>query len=400
MKKVKYTILALSLLLICSSINAQYLWNIEKLNEIKKEINNSKYNDAYHTLLKNAEKVLNEKPYSVTYKEMLPPSGDKHDYVSLSRYWWPDSTKVDGMPYVHRDGLSNPDLDKYDRNRLGEMCYAVNTLSLAYFYSNDEQYATKAVEFLRVWFLNKETKMNPNLNYSQFVPRRNGSKGLAVGLIDTYSFVEMLNSIELLNGSKSFKNEDKSALQEWFKHLAEWFRTSEQGIKEGEAKNNHGTSYDVQLTMFLVFSGNINEANKIIDAFPEKRIFSQIEPDGKQPNELWRTLAFHYSEYNISHMLDIFAIANKLGKQIYNAESADGRTFYKAVDYLASFLGKDVSEWPYKQISGWEAKQQDLCNDLYRIYSLDPSRNDYLNLYKKYIKNHSFSRTLLLYGSE
>ena len=34
-----------------------------------------------------------------------PPSGDKHDYLSYSRYWWPDPEKNDGLPYIRRDGV-------------------------------------------------------------------------------------------------------------------------------------------------------------------------------------------------------------------------------------------------------------------------------------------------------
>ena len=57
------------------------------------------------------------------------------------------------------------------------------TLSLAYYFSGDERYASKAVDVLEEWFLKDETKMNPNLNFAQGVPGRlNGSSW---GIIDT-----------------------------------------------------------------------------------------------------------------------------------------------------------------------------------------------------------------------
>jgi len=398
MKKV-YVIL-LTLLVIPFSINAQYLWDINTLKKIKADINSLAYSSSYKLLLKQADQQLSEGTYSVTYKKTIAPSGNKHDYVSLSRYWWPNPETETGIPYIFKDGQSNPELNQYDRNPLGRMCNAVNTLSLAYFYSNDERYAAKATELLRIWFLNKETKMNPHLEYSQFIPGKDNSKGRPEGLIDSYSFVAMLSSIQLLKGSESYTNKDEKELKEWFASFAKWLQTSEQGKKEDAAKNNHATAYDSQLATYLLFSGKIKEAGKVIDAFPEKRIFTQIEPDGKQPHELWRTLAFHYSEYNLSHMIDLFATAKKLDRELYKMESADGRNFYKAIDYLISFLGKDVSEWPYKQISGWDAKQQDLCLDLYRIVNLDPSRTAYLNLYKKYGKQNIADRNRLLYGAE
>jgi rhamnogalacturonyl hydrolase YesR len=381
------------------SAHAQWLWDRNKMEKIKTDINSLAYSNAYKSLIREADRRLSGGTYSVTYKKAVAPSGSKHDYVSLSRYWWPNPEKEDRMPYVFKDGQSNPELNEYDRNPLGTMCSAVNTLALAYFYSNDERYAAKAMELVRTWFLDEKTKMNPNLNYSQFIPGRDGSKGRPEGLIDSYSFVSMLSSIQLLDGSKNYTSQDKAGLQKWFGEFAKWLQTSPQGKKEHEMKNNHATAYNSQLVTYLLFSGKTDEAKKIMDVFPKNIMFKQIEPDGKQPNELWRTLAYHYSEYNLSHMIDFFATAKKFGKELYTLESPDGRSFYKAMDYLVSFLGKDVSEWPYKQISGWEAKQQDVCNDLYRILDLDTSQTQYLDIYKKYNKQNTSDRNRLLYGA-
>ncbi len=395
----KTYILFLLFLGMISTVNAQWIWDINTMTSVKANIHSLTYSSAYRDLLQDADKVMQKKTLSVTDKKAIAPSGDKHDYVSLSRYVWPDPAKADGLPYIHRDGESNPELENYDRNPLGEMANAVNTLSLAYFFSGDERYAAKAVEFLRTWFLDPKTKMNPNLNYAQFVPGVNDSKGRPMGLIDTYSFVDMLNSVQFLEGSKSYTTKDKAELQKWFGEFTKWFETSKQGIEERNAKNNHALAYDVQLAIYHLFSGNDKGAQKVVDEFAEKRLFTQIEPDGKQPQELRRTLAFGYSEYNIRHMIDMFAIAKHFGKELNKVESSDGRTFYKAVDFLTAYLGKEVSEWPYQQISGWEGKQQELCEDLYRIVALDPSKQNYLALYRKYSKQKMSDRNRLLFGA-
>ena len=64
-------------------------------------------------------------------KEKTPSSGDKHDYMSQARYFWPDPAKPDGLPYINRDGISNPELNKLDRNRLGTTANRITTLALA-----------------------------------------------------------------------------------------------------------------------------------------------------------------------------------------------------------------------------------------------------------------------------
>src|SRR4051794_37378867 len=59
-------------------------------------------------VIESGEKALTFEPVSVVRKDATPPSGDKHDYMSLSPYWWADPAKADGLPYIRRDGEFNP----------------------------------------------------------------------------------------------------------------------------------------------------------------------------------------------------------------------------------------------------------------------------------------------------
>ncbi len=387
----------LTFLLFTAGVYAQSIWDFTHLQQVKQSLSQPQYAAAYEELLKNADRKLTETPLSVMMKEKTPASGNKHDYMSQARYFWPDPSKPDGKPYINRDGVSNPELEKLDRVRLGWMADNVTELSLAYYFSGDEKYAQKATEQLRVWFLNKDTKMNPNLNYAQIIPGQNGDKGRSYGVIDTYSFIEMLDAIQLLEKSKSFTAKDSKELKAWIGKLLDWLLTSPQAIEESNEKNNHSIAYDVQVVAFAMYAGNKKVAERIIREFPERRLFKQIEPDGSQPHELWRTLAFGYSEYNVQHMIDIFVMGQKLGIRIDHSTSPDGRNFYKAVDFLAAYLGKDVKEWPYKQISDWNGKQQELCKDLYRTWVLNPERTDYLRLYKKYRRINAKDRFNILF---
>lgn len=394
----KRNIIALALLLGVSIIvNAQSIWNPEHLKEVKQSLHKPAYSSAYKTLLQQADRILPLEPLSVVMKEKTPASGSKHDYMSQARYFWPDPTKPDGLPYIQRDGESNPELEKLDRVRLGTFAERVTTLSLAWYFSGEEKYAQRATELIRVWFFNKATKMNPNLKYAQVVPGRYNDNGRCYGVIDTYSFVEMLDAVQLLEQSKSFTAKDSKKLKEWFSQLLNWILTSEQGQEEANQKNNHAVAHDAQVIAIAIYSGNKEIAERFIKEFPERRIFTQIEPDGRQPQELRRTLAFGYSQFNLQHMTDIFLMAGKLGIHIDNATSPDGRNFYKAVDYIAPYLGKELSQWPYQQISDWESKQQEFSKDLYRIYTLNPSRTDYLHLYRENIKIDWNDRFNMLY---
>lgn len=378
--KLKLVQWTLALLLLAPCTQAQSIWNPTHLANVKQSIHQPFYATAYEGLKAEADRLLDVRPLSVMMKEKTPASGDKHDYMSQARYYWPDPSKPGGLPYIARDGESNPELNKLDRNRLGATANRVTTLSLAWYFSGEEKYAQKATELIRTWFFNKDTRMNPNLEYAQMIPGHNNGKGRCYGVLDSYSFVEMLDAVKLLETSKSFTAKDAKELKAWFGKLLNWILTSPQGQEESRQANNHSTAYDAQVIAIALYTGNLKVAREVINSVPTKRIYTQIEPDGRQPYELRRTLAFGYSQYNLTHLLDIFCMAQKIGLKIDDATSADGRNFYKAMDFLAAYVGKDVKDWPYQQISEWDYKQQEFCKDLYRTSLLNPSRKDYLRL--------------------
>jgi len=171
---------------------------------------------AMDILIAEADAALNEGPYSVTDKEKVAPSGDKHDYASYSRYWWPDPKKDDGLPYIRKDGETNPDsqsLAKSDRARIGDMGIKTETLGMAYYLTGDEKYAKKAAENLRVWFLNPETRMNPNLNYGQVNPGHgDGNKS---GVLDGRMMSRGLEGSLLIAGSSALTDAEREGLKAW-----------------------------------------------------------------------------------------------------------------------------------------------------------------------------------------
>lgn len=382
------------LLFFCCVFNSQaqvVLWNLKSLQEAK--ISNPQ---AVQSIIKDADKDLLKKLITVVDKEMTPPSGDKHDYLSMGRYWWPDPTKADGLPYIRKDGVSNPELEKLDRNPLGNFAKSIKNLSMAYYLTADEKYAQKAVDNLKIWFLNKETKMNPNMNFGQTIPGKREGKGRGEGILDTYSFVEMLDGVEVLKKSKAFSVSDQEAIKEWFVTYLQWLQTSDIALEEKNAKNNHGTAFDVQVVRFALFVGNQELAAKTCNDFPTNRLYKQIEPNGAQPLELERTTALGYSVFNLTHFLDISQMATALNINLLNAISSDGRGILKAFDFLLPFIGSKLTDFPYKQIKEWEGVQQKLCWQLYRVDKM-LAKSAYSNYYYTLLIANKGNKESVLY---
>jgi len=350
---------------------------------------------AIESIIREADKNLNRKIASVVDKTKIAPGGDKHDYISCGPYWWPDPKNPNG-PYIRSDGERNPEVLTQDKINLAAMTKGIVQLSLAYNFTSDEKYAKKAVENLRIWFLNPETHMNPNLNYGQTIFGYFNGKGRGAGLIETYSFVEMLDGVELLKKSTEFKKADREALNNWFDQYLNWMLTSEIGNQEYNAKNNHGTAFEVQATRISLFLGKNDVALKFIKEFPARRIFTQIEPDGSQPLELVRTKALHYSTFNLTHLLDMCRIAKTLNIDLYNEKSEDGRSITKAFEFLSQYAGQPQSRFPYKQIEEWDETQRKLLIQLYRA-DLFQSTPKFQPFYQQLISNHSIDKEILLY---
>ena len=310
---------------------------------------------AFNKLTREADRALTKGTFSVVRKELTPPSGNKHDYMSIAPYWWSNPNTPNGLPYVRRDGEVNPERDQLsDRKRLDNMVQAVKTLSLGYFFTGREAYAAQAKKLLLVWFADSATKMNPNLRYAQAIPGRNSGRG--AGIIETHNLPELIDAVSMLAGSTAWNRNNQKALQDWFGAYLTWLLDSPEGRAEAQAQNNHGSWYDVQVASYGLFAGKNVLAKEILNELSTKRIAKQIETDGRQPYELERTQAWSYSLFNLEALFVAASIADKLGMDLWNYETQDKRGIRKALDWLLPFATKE-KKWSYQQISAWQPEK-------------------------------------------
>ncbi len=306
---------------------------------------------ALEQLERDAKRAMSAGPFTVTSKKGVPPSGDKHDYMSQAPYFWPNPKTTNGLPYIRRDGERNPELRNFsDHQTLDGMGSSVETLSLAYYFTGHEAYAARAAKLMRVWFLDPATRMNPNLEYGQAVPGVNSGRG--TGLIETRSLTRVVDGIGLIAGSAAWTETDQAGMRDWFAQFLKWMQESKNGIAEANAKNNHGTYYDMQAVSFALFLGDKELATTILEGDRKKRIPLQIEPDGRQPLELVRTKSWSYSIGNLSGLASLAALGENVNVDLWNYQTADGRSIRKALDYLVPF-SVEGKKWPTQQLGEW-----------------------------------------------
>lgn len=386
--------LACALALRMGSAAAQpYMVDAEAAERVRTAVEkgDSRLKPLYDRALRDADKLLDEPDPTVVDKGMTPPSGDKHDYISMGRYWWPNPDTKDGLPYVRRDGHSNPELKKFDRDRLGRFSANLRRLTGAYLLAGRTEHARKMASMLRTWFLNERTRMNPNGTYAQMVPGRNDGLGRPEGILDLYSLIDAVDAATVLERDNLLSKKEMKALRAWFSAYVDWLLTSESGKGEYAAKNNHGIAYDVQTVVYARFAGRDEVARELIETFAERRLEKQIEADGKQPRELARTTAFGYSTYNLTHMLDMCVAARTMGIDLYDA--ADG-AIDRAIGYLIPFLGNQ-EQFPYKQIKDWRGVEQNFAQQLLRASRLKENA-EYRRLYEQYKPEEDAKQALFI----
>ena len=348
--------LKLLLFLVCAAPQPPHTFLIKPstLVSVKQKIDQKDpaMQPALAALISVADQSLKHGPYSVVHKDKVPPSGDKHDYMSVGPYWWPDSSKANGLPYIRKDGQINPERyaikdDEY-QNAISEDVYH---LGLAWYYTGDKKYAAHAAKLLKTWFLDPATRMNPHLNYGQAIPGI--TEGRGIGLIDLHNVPMLIDGIQLLKDALA--PSDYKAIQAWYKQYLTWMRTSPVGLDEADELNNHGTWYDVQQVSIALFTEQPALAKQILEEQTKKRIDSQLEVDGQQPKELARTLSWNYSLFNLRAFFELALLAENVNVDLWHYESG-GKGLQKAFTWLLPYASGS-KEWKHQQIKHKDDKE-------------------------------------------
>ena len=132
-------------------------------------------------ILRAAREYLDVKPLTITAFPADRSAGGLHDYFSQADYFWPNPQDPKG-PYVNRDGQSNPENFDGHRKVMIALSKQMPALAAAWMLTGERRYAVRACEHLTAWFVNADTRMNPNLQYAQAV--MGVSTGRSYGIIE------------------------------------------------------------------------------------------------------------------------------------------------------------------------------------------------------------------------
>jgi len=302
-------------------------------------------------ILKAAAKYVSQTPQTITTFPTKRSTGGLHDFYSQADYFWPNPKDPNGA-YINRDGQSNPDNFDEHRKVMVSLSIQMPALTAAWVLTADSLYGKRACDHLRAWFVNPETRMNPNLQFAQAV--EGVSTGRSYGIIDSLHLVEVARAASFLTDGM-LNAQDLDALKGWFQSYLDWLNTSDPGKTERDAKNNHAMCWALQAAEYARLAGNEASRNEVYRRYREIMLPDQMALDGSFPRELARTKPYSYSIFNFDVMAGLCQSLKGLFPDPSAFALADGRGLSRAAEFLYPYLeNKRAWKWA-KDIEHFDA---------------------------------------------
>ena len=290
-------------------------------------------------------------PITVTHDQSERSAGTLHDFYSEGDYWWPDPQNPEG-PYIRKDGLTNPDNFTAHRKAMIRLSQISGALASAYLVTGDKAYAKQLLPHLQAWFVNEDTKMNPNLLYAQAI--QGIVTGRGIGIIDTIHLLEVVLAAQAIEDAKVISASDMADIRKWFSDYLEWITTHQYGIKERDNGNNHSVCWAMQVAVFADFVDDDKQKKFARNFYKETLLPDQMDDKGAFPLELARTKPYGYSLFVLDGMAALCQVLSTPTENVFAYATADGKSMVKGLSFLYPYV-KDKSSWPFqKDVMYWE----------------------------------------------
>jgi hypothetical protein len=259
----------------------------------------------------------------------------------------------------------------------------VAQLASAYVITGIEEYAYKAVLFIKEFFLDETTRMSPHLLYAQAIPGVCDGRG--IGIIDTLHLIDVPMSIRALQASENMTAEILDGLEQWFADYLHWMTTHPNGIEEMNECNNHSVCWFVQAASFAHFTGNKSMLNFCRESYKNTLLPGQMDAEGSFPLELARTKPYGYSNFVLDNMVTLCHILSTPEDNLWRYALPDGKSIRTGLQFLYPYLTAK-SSWPYQQdIEHYEDWPVGMSFLLFAGLALE--EKEYVNLWRSLEQN-------------
>ncbi|WVQ66487.1 uncharacterized protein L199_004668 [Kwoniella botswanensis] len=184
--------------------------------------------------------LAKDEVYSITYSPVLCPvskedGGGNNQLFTIKPHWW----RNPNGEWEWRDGQRNPENARpQGQVQLESLSKTIHILFLGIRHISDHDLKQKSIEriekLLRVFFVDIDTRMEPQVRFSQCHPGQEPMKGNECFVI-AIRYLILVNQALLLSGS-SIKQDLVQQIKEWINEQVVWMEESDQGMKAKNAE--------------------------------------------------------------------------------------------------------------------------------------------------------------------
>src|SRR5581483_9184957 len=157
----------------------------------------------------------------------------------------------------------------------------------------------------------------PHLEHGQLT--RGHDDGRGTGLIDTVSFMHLVQGIALMELAGGLDAAVAQGVRDWFTSFTKWRTTSKKGLSEKKSGNNHATWWTVQVAAYSSFTGDAANLAMCWDHYRSYLVPTEIQPDGSCPREEARTNSLSYSSMNLDAFANLCRLAQLNGVDLWHS---------------------------------------------------------------------------------
>lgn len=215
-----------------------------------------------------------------------------------------------------------------------EACGTVQTLALAYYFSDHEPFAEGAAFLLRLGFLDEGAGF-------QAVPAEAGEVGQRLPLS------WLVDAVGLIGASPAWSCDDQQGLAEWADRYLDWLLHSAPGQEAGRAGDHLGTWVELQAAALALFTGQGEAARQVLGRRVPAHLEAQLDEEGRQPRELDHPDSLSCCLANLVGFFDLADLGRHVGVDLWGWQGTGGRSLQRAFTWLiAQGLAR---AWPHPQ---------------------------------------------------
>lgn len=220
-----------------------------------------------------------------------------------------------------------------DAQGFAGLCGTVQTLALAYYFSDHEPFAEGAALLLRLAFLDESAV--------QAVPAEVGDVGQRLPLS------WLVDAVGLIGVSPSWSRDDQQGVEAWVDRYLDWLLHSGPGQEAGRAGDHLGTWVDLQCAALALFTGRAEEARQVLVQRVPERLATQVDVMGRQPLELESPDALSACLANLVGLFDLADLGRHVGADLWGWQGEGGCSLKRAFSWL---IAQGMARaWPHPQ---------------------------------------------------